>query len=115
MFFKKTKSTGVFFLFAISLLIIPFVASAQFSVSGPSSLTDADLSVILSNIILYVIGFIGILGILFLVYGGVRYVTSGGNESDAEEAKKIITYAIWGLFICASAYAIVKTVIKLIG
>ena len=116
MFPKNTKLASVkFFLAAASLCIAPFVASAQFDISGPGSLTDVELDVILTNIIIWILGFIGILGILFLVYGGIRYVTSAGNESDAEEAKKIITYAIWGLFITVSAYAIVKTVVTLVG
>ncbi len=112
MFLKNAKSIGaIIFLTAASLLIIPSVVFAQWDISGPSTLIDDELDVVLTNIIVGVLGFIGILGILFLVYGGIRYVTSAGNDSDMEEAKKIIMYAIWGLFLTASAYAIVKTVI----
>lgn len=95
----------------LSIFLIPSIAGAQWAVSGPASLTDDDLSVVLTNIIVGILGFVSILGILFLVYGGIRYVTAAGNESDMEEAKTIIMYAIWGLFLTASAYAIVKTVV----
>ncbi|MBU4579742.1 hypothetical protein KKB43_01870 [Patescibacteria group bacterium] len=114
MFFKNTKLIGaIIFLAAVNLLIIPFLVSADgFDVGDPpSGLTSVELDVVLENIVVGILGFIGILGILYLVYGGIRYVTSAGNDSDMEEAKKIIMYAIWGLFLTASAYAIVKTVI----
>ncbi|MFH1048907.1 MAG: hypothetical protein V1732_04560 [Patescibacteria group bacterium] len=112
MFFKNTKSIrALIFLAAASLLTVPYIAKAQWDISGPSTLIDDELDVVLENIVVGILGFIGILGILYLVYGGIRYVTSAGNDSDMEEAKKIIMYAIWGLFLTASAYAIVKTVI----
>ena len=112
MFFKNTKSIrALIFLAAASLLTVPYIAKAQWDISGPSTLIDDELDVVLENIVVGILGFIGILGILYLVYGGIRYVTSAGNDSDMEEAKKIIMYAIWGLFLTASAYAIVKTVV----
>jgi len=95
----------------LGIFSIPSIASAQFVVNGPATLTSATLDVVLENIIVGILGFVGVLGILYLVYGGIRYVTSAGNDSDMEEAKTIIMYAIWGLFLTASAYAIVKTII----
>ncbi|MDP3057635.1 MAG: hypothetical protein Q8N37_03920 [bacterium] len=121
MFFKNTKLTGViFFLAAASLLVFPSVVLAQAATGwttgpAPTGLPTVELDVVLTNIIIGILGFVSILGILFLVYGGIRYVTAGGNESDMEEAKKIITYAIWGLFLTASAYAIVKTVVAFVS
>lgn len=118
MFLKKIKSIReISFLAAICLFIIPSIVSAAgWSIgTAPSGLTDVELDEVLTNIIVWILGFIGILGILYLVYGGIKYVTSAGNDADTEEAKNIITYAIWGLFITASAYAIVKTVVGLVG
>lgn len=100
----------------LSIFLTPFVVLAQASTGwttgpAPTGLPTVELGDILENIIIGILGFVSILGILFLVYGGIRYVTAAGNESDMEEAKKIIMYAIWGLFLTASAYAIVKTVV----
>jgi len=115
--FKNTKSIkAIIFLAAASLFIIPSVVLAQWTTDGgPSTLTQKNLSVVLENIIIGILGLIGVLGILFLVYGGVKYVTSSGNETDIEEAKTIITYAIYGLFLVAAAYAIVTTVVGIVG
>lgn len=100
-----------------SVILIPCIALAQLDIPGakPGTLTGAELGNILVRIIIYILRFIGLLGIIFLVYGGIRYVTSAGNDSEIEGAKNIITYAIWGLFIAASSYAIVKLVIATVG
>jgi len=47
----------------------------------------------------WLLGLVGGLAVLFLVIGGFQYVTSGGNPSKAEAAKKTITYAIVGLIL----------------
>lgn len=117
MFFKNNKLPKITRFFAAGILfIMPLIAAAQFTTGPkPAGLVDLDLKDVLENIIVWILGFIGLLGIIFLVYGGLRYVTSAGSESEAEEAKKIITYAIIGLFLTASAYAIVTTVVDLMS
>lgn len=113
--FRKLRKSLFKALVALSVFLIPSIVSAQLVISGPSSLTNVELDVVLERIIIGIVGFIALLGMVFLVYGGIRYVTAGGNDKDMEEAKTIITYAIWGLFLSAAAYAIVKTVVATIG
>lgn len=62
-----------------------------------------------------VMGVIGILAVAALVYGGILYLTSAGNEEQAGRAKKAITYAVIGLLVSLLSYAIVNTVIRTIG
>lgn len=112
---KNFKRNLVKITIFLGIIFAPYVAFAQWVLTGPSSLTDADLSVILENIIIGFLQLVALVGIVYLVYGGIRYVTSAGNESDAEEAKKTITYAIWGLFLVAAAYAIVRTIVAIVG
>lgn len=71
----------------------------------PNNITD-----VLSKVIGGVIGFISIVAVLFLVWGGVQYLTSAGDETQVENAKKTITYAIIGLFVAAIAWAAVTLV-----
>lgn len=52
-------------------------------------------------------GIIGSLAILFIIYGGFQYITSGGSKEKAEEAKKTLTYAIGGLLVVLVARIIV--------
>ena len=50
-----------------------------------------------------------------LIYGGLRYVISGGDSKKVTDAKNTIMYAIIGLIIAILAYAIVNFVINAVG
>jgi glucose uptake protein GlcU len=52
----------------------------------------------------------GVIALIFIVLGGYRYVTSAGNEEQAEHAKHTITNAVIGLVVIILAYAILKVV-----
>lgn len=55
---------------------------------------------------------VGVLAVLMIVYGGLRYVTSGGSSEGVGNAKNVIIYAIIGLIIVALAQAIVHFVLN---
>lgn len=62
----------------------------------------------ITNTILYIVG---ILAVIMLIIGGIRYIVSGGDSKKVTDAKNTILYAIIGLIICFLAYAIVNFVI----
>jgi hypothetical protein len=55
---------------------------------------------------------VGVVSVIMIVYGGLRYVTSGGSSEGVGNAKNIILYAIIGLVIVALAQAIVHFVLN---
>lgn len=60
------------------------------------------------NVLLFIIGLISV---VMLIYGGIRYTTSGGNANNVTAAKNTIMYAIIGLIVAIFAYAIVNWVV----
>ena len=66
----------------------------------------------ITNTILYAVG---IISVVMLIYGGLRYVISGGDSKKVTDAKNTIMYAIIGLIIAILAYAIVNFVINAVG
>ena len=52
------------------------------------------------------------LGVLIILYGGVRLMTSGGSQTQIKEAKDIIVKAIIGVVIVSCAWIIVDTIFK---
>lgn len=58
---------------------------------------------------------IGTLSVIMLIWGGVRYIISGGDSKKVTDAKNTILYAIIGLVIAVLAYAIVRFVLNTIG
>lgn len=60
------------------------------------------------NILLYIIG---IIAVVMIIIGGVRYTVSNGNSSQLKEAKDTIIYAVVGLVVAMVAYGIVNLVV----
>ncbi len=69
---------------------------------------------VLVNAIHWFIAVAGIVSAIFVVYGGISYVTSSGDPSKLEKAKKTITYALIGLAIVALAEVITAFVSNMI-
>lgn len=58
---------------------------------------------------------VGIVSVIMIIYGGFRYITSGGDSAGVTSAKNTILFAIVGLVIVALAQIIVKFVIGTVG
>lgn len=54
---------------------------------------------------------VGAISILMIIYGGFRYITSGGDSGKVGSAKNTLIYAIVGLIIVALAQLIVRFVL----
>ncbi len=63
------------------------------------------------NIVNFALSFLGLLAVLIVIYGGVLYVTSAGEEEATQKGKKAITFAAIGLLIVLGSYAFVNTII----
>jgi len=56
-----------------------------------------------------------ILAVLFIMWSGIQWTTSGGDVARLEAAKRRLTFAIIGLVIVLMAFVIVRVVITTIG
>ncbi|HZM63708.1 MAG TPA: pilin [Candidatus Saccharimonadales bacterium] len=54
----------------------------------------------------------GIVAVVMIMVGGFKFVTSSGDSSKVEEAKKTITWSVIGLVVIVSARAIILFVIS---
>ncbi|HET6746689.1 MAG TPA: hypothetical protein VFH06_01130 [Candidatus Saccharimonadales bacterium] len=63
---------------------------------------------IVINILLFVVG---IIAVIMIIVGGIRYTLSNGNASQVKEAKDTILYSVIGLVIAIMSYAIVNFVL----
>ena len=59
-----------------------------------------------TNLINWFIGIAGVVSLIFLVYGGILYITSAGDAGKVQKAKNMIMYSIIGLIIVALATTI---------
>ena len=58
---------------------------------------------------------VGAVAVIMLIYGGFRYVISGGNSANVTAAKNTILYAIVGVIVALLAYAIIDFVLDTVG
>lgn len=88
----------------------PAGANAARGDNTPSNLLNGDSSIVRRaiNMLLYAVG---ILSVVMLIWGGLRYVVSGGKKESVGAAKNTILYAIIGLLIALFSYAIINFVI----
>jgi hypothetical protein len=56
-----------------------------------------------------------IIGALFVIYGGYKYVTSAGDDSAASDARSIITNALIGVALLILAIALIRIVANFFG
>lgn len=105
----------VFVLLLVAQLAIPQTSYAQGNVAeglqtvgeaGGLAGSTTDLPAIIGRIINIVLGFVGIVLLVLMIYGGYVWMTSGGDATKIEQAKKILRNAIIGLVIVVSAFAI---------
>ena len=60
------------------------------------------------NIMFFIIG---VMAVIMIIWGGIRYVLSAGNSAALTSAKNTIVYSIIGLIIAILAFVIVDFVI----
>ena len=70
-----------------------------------------DIGVVIQGILNGIISVSGIVAVIFIIIGGIQYMTSAGDASKVEKGKKTILYACIGLIICVLSFAIVNFVI----
>lgn len=58
---------------------------------------------------------IGAISVIMLIYGGIRYTISGGDEKAVTAAKNTILYAVVGIVVALLAFALVSFVVNNIG
>lgn len=113
--------------FALTMaVILPFQALPAFAQSGlqtklneglnaaaPAELKGGEpkLPVIIGNVISGLLGLLGVILFIYLLYGGFTYMTAGGDSKKVTEAVTVIKNAVIGMVIIALSFAIANFVI----
>ena len=104
-----------------ALVLLPLMTSAQVSEEAPGYVQDIDytleqpfggqdniasLAEYINVVYAFALGIVGIIAVVLIMAGGLRWVAAAGNESAITEAKEIITSAVTGLAIALLSYVI---------
>ena len=74
--------------------------------------TEENVNNLITQIINIFSVIVGIIAVIMIIWGGLKYITSGGDSGNVTGAKNTILYAIIGLIIVALAQFIVRFVLS---
>ncbi len=129
---KKNILTIVITTFILGLLLIPTTVPALATTTQGNAGTkikqgiidtgvaaelgnaNTDIREVVALIINALLGFLGILFTVLIIYGGFLWMTAAGNDQQIEKARKILTQATIGLLIVILAYALSSWIFRAI-
>ena len=76
--------------------------------------TAVTVPTIVGQLISILLGLLGIVFLILVVYAGFLYLTAQGEDAKVKKAKAILTKAAIGIILVMSSYAITNVVIDLI-
>src|SRR4030042_4578799 len=115
-FFKTAaKVLCIFLMAAVFLLALPALAATLetgLEYAKGIGLGTQDLRITAAKIIRAILGFLGIVAVALIMYGGFRYMTSAGNPEKVQEARKVLINTAIGLLIILTAFAITQFILS---
>jgi len=73
---------------------------------------NSELTAIIGVVIRLMIFAAGIIAVIMIIIGGIKYATSDGDSSSISSAKNTILYAVIGLAVAIMSFAIVNFVLE---
>ena len=67
------------------------------------------------SIINWLLAIIGSIVLLFIIIGGIMYMTAAGNEEQIKRAKRILFYTILGFAVILISYSLIQEIKKILG
>jgi hypothetical protein len=105
----------------LNLLVVPVTMAQNLDVWGDSvtdtngvglsafndiGLGNRDPKRIASAVIQVMLGFLGVIAVILILFGGFKWMTAAGNEDNIDQAKDLITAGVIGLLIVLAAFAV---------
>jgi len=87
-------------------------ATGDSDCTGTKTSLNSSIKSIASTVVNTISIIVGVIAVIFIIYGGFKYITSGGDSGKVSEAKNALIYAIVGLLVVAIAQAIVRFVLS---
>jgi hypothetical protein len=93
----------------------PCTTSAECIKAGVKDSTPAgtktDIGTLIKTIVNVLLFVLGVIAVIMIVIGGIKYTTSNGDSSAVTSAKNTILYAVIGVIVALMAFAIVNFVV----
>lgn len=90
-------------------------ASIQSGFNKLCNLSSNNLGAIVGAAVTFILIIAVLIALFFLIYGGIRWITSGGDKAKVESARGTIIAAIIGLVIAFLAFFILSLALSFFG
>jgi hypothetical protein len=90
-------------------------ANTTVPINKGSNFTIENIGSLVSNVVNALLIIAALAAFIFLVLGGIQWITSAGDKAGMEAARNKITHAVVGLIIVAAAYAIMLLLGSFLG
>lgn len=112
---KKVAATSAVIVAGLSNAGVALAVEGTATAGAPGAITSpkgysTDIGVFIGWVLTVVMVIAILLVLLYLVLGGIEWITSGGEKGKTESARNKITAAVIGIIILASAYALASFV-----
>jgi hypothetical protein len=74
-----------------------------------------DFGALINGTLSFVMIIAALLVFMYLIWGGIEWITSGGDKGKTESARNKITSAVIGLIVVAASYAILTLALNFLG
>jgi len=78
-------------------------------------LTLACIPTLFVQLLTMAVTFAGIIALFYVIWGGYKLLTSGGDAKEVEGARHVITYAIIGMVLVFLSYFILQVIGQITG
>ena len=77
---------------------------------GNADTSKANLNNTIHTVISTMLFIVGILSVIMIIYSGIRYIISRGEQGEVKSAKDTLMYSVVGLIVAILAFVIVNWV-----
>lgn len=91
------------------------IHAADITINQPANVKITELGTLISAVVGTMLIIAALVTFVYLILGGIQWITSGGDKAGMEAARNKITHAIVGLVIVGSAWAIMALVQNFLG
>ena len=105
---------------ASAAILMPFLALAQLPiptnpVSAASGLTLSEIETRITDVAQFLIVVSVIIAVIFIIWGGIRYVSAGDDSSASGSAKSIIFNGVIGALVILAVGIIMETLANVVA
>ena len=74
--------------------------------------TNKSLPETVGRAVKYVVGFVGIIFLILILYAGFLWMTAGGSQEEVTKARAILKWSLIGVIVVLGAYAVTNYIVE---